>query len=271
MGTAPLIQVTGLVKDYKIGKRGSRVNLRAVDHVDFEIKKGKALGVVGESGSGKSTVASILAKLLAPTSGSVMFDGQDVTGLSGASLKAFRRRVQTVFQDPFSSLNPKMTVLKSISEPLVVHAVGSKEERSARVEELLVMVGLEPSYAMRYPHQLSGGQAQRVSIARALALQPEFIILDEPISSLDLSIQAQILNLLKELQAKFQLTYLFIGHDLGTVAFISDDIVVMESGKVVEQGPVEALFGNPQQEYTKKLLSAVLDPEKDLGRFLATR
>jgi len=268
-GATPLIEVKDLVKDYKIGKRSSRVNLRAVDHVDFQIFKGKALGVVGESGSGKSTVASILAKLLAPTSGTVTFDGQDISKLSGASLKAFRRRVQTVFQDPFSSLNPKMTVLKSISEPLAVHGIGTKEERAKRVEELLVMVGLEPSYATRYPHQLSGGQAQRVSIARALALQPEFIILDEPISSLDLSIQAQILNLLKELQAKFQLTYLFIGHDLGTVAFISDDICVMESGKIVEIGSVDSIFKNPQQEYTKKLLSAVLDPEKDLGRFLA--
>lgn len=265
----PLIEVKNLVKDYKIGKRGSRVNLRAVDHVDFSIYRGKALGVVGESGSGKSTVASILAKLLPPTSGTVLFDGIEISSLSGASLKGFRRRVQTVFQDPFSSLNPKMTVLKSISEPLVVHGIGTKAERIARVEELLQMVGLESSYATRYPHQLSGGQAQRVSIARALALQPEFIILDEPISSLDLSIQAQILNLLKELQAKFQLTYLFIGHDLGTVAFISDDICVMESGKIVEIGAVKSIFENPQQEYTKKLLSAVLDPTKDLGRFLA--
>jgi ABC-type oligopeptide transport system ATPase subunit len=161
-----------------------------------------------------------------------------------------------------------MTVLKSISEPLAVHKIGTKQERIARVEELLVMVGLEPSYASRYPHQLSGGQAQRVSIARALALQPEFIILDEPISSLDLSIQAQILNLLKDLQQKFQLTYLFIGHDLGTVAFISDDIAVMESGKIVETGSVETIFNNPKHEYTKKLLSAVLDPTKDLGRFI---
>jgi peptide/nickel transport system ATP-binding protein len=265
--SAPLIEVSSLVKDYKIGKRGSRVNLRAVDHVDFKIFKGKALGVVGESGSGKSTVASILAKLLPPTSGIVLFDGQDISSLSGSTLKAFRRRVQTVFQDPFSSLNPKMTVLKSISEPLVVHEIGTPQDRINRVEELLVMVGLEPSYSTRYPHQLSGGQAQRVSIARALALQPEFVILDEPISSLDLSIQAQILNLLKELQSKFQLTYLFIGHDLGTVAFISDDICVMESGKVVELGSVESIFRNPQQDYTKKLLSAVLDPEKDLGRF----
>ena len=226
----PLIEVHDLVKDYKIGKRGSRTNLRAVDNVDFKIYRGRALGVVGESGSGKSTVASI--------------------------------------QDPFSSLNPKMTVLKSISEPLVVHKIGTKEERTARVYDLLKMVGLEPSYAERYPHQLSGGQAQRVSIARALALQPEFIILDEPISSLDLSIQAQILNLLKELQEKFQLTYLFIGHDLGTVAFISDDICVMESGKIVEMGSVDEIFQHPKHEYTKKLLSAVLDPSKDLGRFL---
>jgi len=264
----PLIEVHGLVKDYKIGKRGSRTNLRAVDNVDFNIYRGRALGVVGESGSGKSTVASILAKLLAPTSGSVKFDGVEIDQLAGPELKNFRRRVQTVFQDPFSSLNPKMTVLKSISEPLVVHKIGTKEERTARVYDLLKMVGLEPSYAERYPHQLSGGQAQRVSIARALALQPEFIILDEPISSLDLSIQAQILNLLKELQEKFQLTYLFIGHDLGTVAFISDDICVMESGKIVEMGSVDEIFQRPKHEYTKKLLSAVLDPSKDLGRFL---
>ena len=268
--TTVLIEVKGLVKDYKIGKRGSRVNLRAVDQVDFSIYRGKTLGVVGESGSGKSTVASILAKLLSPTAGLVKFDGIDISSLSGTSLKSFRRRIQTVFQDPFSSLNPKMTVLKSISEPLVVYKVGTKVERAARVEELLLMVGLEPSYAARYPHQLSGGQAQRVSIARALALQPEFIILDEPISSLDLSIQAQILNLLKELQAKFQLTYLFIGHDLGTVSFIADDICVMESGKIVEIGSVDSIFENPQQAYTKKLLSAVLDPVKDLGRFLSS-
>jgi ABC-type oligopeptide transport system ATPase subunit len=264
----PLIEVHGLVKDYKIGKRGSRTNLRAVVNVYFKIYRGRALGVVGESGSGKSTVASILAKLLAPTSGSVKFDGVEIDQLAGPELKNFRRRVQTVFQDPFSSLNPKMTVLKSISEPLVVHKIGTKEERTARVYDLLKMVGLEPSYAERYPHQLSGGQAQRVSIARALALQPEFIILDEPISSLDLSIQAQILNLLKELQEKFQLTYLFIGHDLGTVAFISDDICVMESGKIVEMGSVDEIFQRPKHEYTKKLLSAVLDPSKDLGRFL---
>jgi oligopeptide transport system ATP-binding protein len=265
---SPLVQAIDLIKDYKIGPRGSRTNLRAADHVNFSIYRGKTLGVVGESGSGKSTVASILAKLLAPTAGSIQFDGTDIASLSGASLKKFRRRIQTVFQDPFSSLNPKMTVLKSISEPLVVHKIGTKQERIARVEELLVMVGLEPSYASRYPHQLSGGQAQRVSIARALALQPEFIILDEPISSLDLSIQAQILNLLKDLQQKFQLTYLFIGHDLGTVAFISDDIAVMESGKIVETGSVETIFKNPQHEYTKRLLSAVLDPTKDLGRFI---
>jgi len=264
----PLIEVHGLVKDYKIGKRGSRTILRAVDNVDFKIYRGRALGVVGESGSGKSTVASILAKLLAPTSGSVKFDGVEIDQLAGPELKNFRRRVQTVFQDPFSSLNPKMTVMKSISEPLVVHKIGTKEERIARVYDLLEMVGLEASYAERYPHQLSGGQAQRVSIARALALQPEFIILDEPISSLDLSIQAQILNLLKELQTKFQLTYLFIGHDLGTVAFISDDICVMESGKIVEMGSVDEIFQHPKHEYTKKLLGAVLDPTKDLGRFL---
>jgi peptide/nickel transport system ATP-binding protein len=266
----PLIEVHSLVKDYKIGKRGSRTNLRAVDHVDFSIHRGRALGVVGESGSGKSTVASILAKLLASTSGSVEFDGVEIDQLTGVELKNFRRRVQTVFQDPFSSLNPKMTVMKSISEPLVVHKIGTKEERNARVYDLLEMVGLEASYAERYPHQLSGGQAQRVSIARALALQPEFIILDEPISSLDLSIQAQILNLLKELQSKFQLTYLFIGHDLGTVAFISDDICVMESGKIVEMGSVDEIFQHPKHEYTKKLLGAVLDPTKDLGRFLGS-
>jgi ABC-type oligopeptide transport system ATPase subunit len=270
MDTNPLIEVKSLVKDYKIGKRSSRTILRAVDNVDFSIYRGRALGVVGESGSGKSTVASILAKLLAPTSGSVKFDGVEINQLTGIELKNFRRRVQTVFQDPFSSLNPKMTVMKSISEPLVVHKIGTKEERIARVYDLLEMVGLEASYAERYPHQLSGGQAQRVSIARALALQPEFIILDEPISSLDLSIQAQILNLLKELQGKFQLTYLFIGHDLGTVAFISDDICVMESGKIVEMGSVDEIFQHPKHEYTKKLLSAVLDPTKDLGRFLGS-
>jgi ABC-type oligopeptide transport system ATPase subunit len=264
----PLVEVDALIKDYKIGKRRSRTNLRAVDNVNFTIYRGKSLGVVGESGSGKSTVASILAKLLAPTSGSVKFDGVEIATLAGPELKKFRRRVQTVFQDPFSSLNPKMTVMKSISEPLVVHRIGTKAKRLSRVQELLEMVGLEASYAERYPHQLSGGQAQRVSIARALALQPDFIILDEPISSLDLSIQAQILNLLKELQKKFQLTYLFIGHDLGTVSFISDDICVMESGKVVEIGTVTEIFERPKHDYTKKLLAAVLDPKKDLGRFV---
>jgi oligopeptide transport system ATP-binding protein len=235
--------------------------VKAVDGVSFEIPEGKTLGLVGESGSGKSTTGFCILQLIKPTSGSVRFMGKELTELPRGELRKLRREMQIVFQDPYSSLNPRMTVGSIVAEPLVVHGIGSRGSRRARVRELLDVVGFDPTYTNRYPHEFSGGQRQRIGIARALALGPKLIVCDEPVSALDVSIQAQILNLLKDLQGEFGLTYLFIAHDLAVVRSMSDRIAVMQAGKLVEEGPAEEVYETPKQDYTKKLLTSVPVPD----------
>ncbi len=231
--------------------------IRAVDGVSFEIGRGETMGLVGESGSGKSTVGRLLLGLLAPTRGEISFDGHDIGRLHEAQLRPLRRHMQMVFQDPFSSLNPRRTVGESVGYPLKVQRVcRSKRELAERVQHLFEVVGLEPYFMNRYPHEFSGGQRQRVGIARALALNPQFIILDEPVSALDVSIQAQVLTLLQDLQERFQLTYLFISHDLNVVEYLSDHVMVMYLGKIVEVAAAEELYREPLHPYTQALLSA---------------
>ena len=235
--------------------------VRAVDDVSFEIRQGETLGLVGESGSGKSTTGYCVLQLLKPTQGSVRFDGVELTNLSRNELRRMRREMQIVFQDPYASLNPRMTIGDIVSEPLVVHKIGDRNRRRRTVEELLEVVGFNPDFVNRYPHEFSGGQRQRIGIARALALNPRLIVCDEPVSALDVSIQAQILNLLKDLQQAFGLAYLFIAHDLAVVREMSDSIAVMNHGKIVEQGPADQVYKHPRDEYTKALLAAVPVPD----------
>ena len=261
---APLLVVKGLEKHFPIrsGLLFERTvdQVRAVDDVSFEIAEGETLGLVGESGSGKSTTGYCVIQLLKPTSGSIVFEGKELTTLKREELRQMRREMQIVFQDPYASLDPRMTVGDIVAEPLVVHGIGTKKDRRSRVRELLDVVGFDPSFTNRYPHEFSGGQRQRIGIARALALSPKLIVCDEPVSALDVSIQAQILNLLKDLQRDFGLTYLFIAHDLAVVRSMSDRIAVMNRGKLVEVGPAEEVYTNPKDEYTQALLSAVPDP-----------
>jgi oligopeptide transport system ATP-binding protein len=260
-----LLQVRNLVKQFPVKK--GLIFERTVDHVNavadvsFEIERGETLGLVGESGSGKSTTGYCVLQVLRPTSGSVVFDGIDLTELSGERLRKMRRRMQLVFQDPHASLDPRMTVGDTVEEPLVIHRVGSRGERRARVRELLDVVGFDPGFTNRYPHEFSGGQRQRIGIARALALSPDLLVLDEPVSALDVSIQAQILNLLKDLQQEFGLTFLFIAHDLAVVRAMSDRIAVMNLGKIVEQGRAEEIYAHPKDTYTQELLQAVPIPD----------
>ena len=235
--------------------------VRAVDDISFEIRKGETLGLVGESGCGKSTTGRALIRLRELTEGTVRFDGVDLTTLKRDQLRKMRRRMQIIFQDPYSSLNPRMTVGSIISEPIETHNLASGKAKLERVKELLALVGLNPNYTNRYPHEFSGGQRQRIGVARSLAVEPEFIVCDEPISALDVSIQAQVLNLLVELRQQFGLTYLFIAHDLSVVRHISDRVGVMYLGKIVELGPPSAIYETPAHPYTRALLSAVPIPD----------
>ncbi|HVA30477.1 MAG TPA: ATP-binding cassette domain-containing protein [Gaiellaceae bacterium] len=267
MSGAPLLEVEGLTKTFRmrrrLGRRQSDV-VRAVDGISFEVHEGETLGLVGESGSGKSTTGYCVLQLLKPTSGSVRFNGRELTGISRAELRATRRELQIVFQDPYSSLDPRLTVEQIVVDPLEVHRVGDRASRRRRVQELLELVGIEPSHAQRYPHEFSGGQRQRIGIARALALDPKLLVCDEPVSALDVSIQAQILNLLNDLQERLGLAYLFIAHDLAVVRAVSDRIAVMRRGKIVEVGDADEVYARPQHPYTKALLAAVpvADPRR---------
>ena len=236
-------------------------HIKAVDGVDFEVFKGETLGLVGESGCGKSTTGRAILQLYRPTAGHVFFGDVDLTTMKGDALRRQRRRMQMIFQDPYASLNPRMTVGAIVGEPLEVHGMGNKQQNRERVQELLRIVGLNPYFVNRYPHEFSGGQRQRIGVARALAVNPEFIVLDEPISALDVSIQAQVINLLEDLQAEFGLTYLFIAHDLSVVRHISDRIAVMYLGKIVELTDRTELYANPKHPYTVALLSAVPIPD----------
>lgn len=231
--------------------------VNALDDVTFTVKKGQCLAIVGESGSGKSTLAKTIMKLLSPDSGEINFMKQNIVNLSSDETRVFRKKIQMIFQDPFSSLNPKFTIRQILSEPLEIHMMGDKDEIEGKVIEHIKLVGLSEDDLSRYPHQFSGGQRQRICIARALIIKPEVIVCDEPVSALDVSIQAQILELLKKLQKKFQLTYLFITHDLRVVKYIADEVIVLQNGKLVEKGSVSQLFNKPSTDYTKALIEAI--------------
>ena len=265
-----LVDVSRLVKHFVSGggvfRRGTPV--KAVDDVSFAIDAGETFGLVGESGSGKTTTGRCVLRLIEPTSGSISFRGEDVLRFSRRQMRDARRQMQIVFQDPYSSLNPRMRASEIVEEPLVIHRMGTRSVRRERVAELFHVVGLDAAHLERYPHQFSGGQRQRIGLARALALNPSFLVLDEPVSALDLSIQAQVVNLLADLQKQFHLTYLFIAHDLRLVEHFCDRVAVMYLGKIVEIGPAAALFRSPQHPYTRALLSAIpiSDPDEPRTR-----
>ena len=256
---APLVEVRHLTKDFtrRKGLFGTAAPVRAVDDVSFEIAEGETFGLVGESGSGKTTTGRCLLRLVEPTSGEVRFRGENVLAFSKARMRQARREMQIVFQDPYSSLNPRMRVGTIVEEPLVIHRVGTKAERQARVRELFELVGLEPSHLSRHPHEFSGGQRQRIGLARALALNPSFVIADEPVSALDVTVQGQVVDLLMDLQRRLKLTYLFIAHDLHLVQHICSRVAVMYLGRIVEVGDTRAIFDAPQHPYTRALLSAI--------------
>jgi ABC-type oligopeptide transport system ATPase subunit len=260
--TVPLLRVRGLVKHYPIDRgvvfRRHVGAVKAVDGLDFDVQAGETFGIVGESGSGKSTTARLITRLLAPTAGEVVFDGRDITALRGGALKQVRRELQMVFQDPYSSLNPRKRIGSIVAEPLQIHRI--EPDRAARkrvAQELMEMVGLNPEHCNRYPHEFSGGQRQRVGIARALVLGPKLLVADEPVSALDVSIQAQVLNLLRDLQRRLGLTMVFISHDLSVVRHMCDRIAVMHDGKIVELAANEQLYSAPRDPYTRELLAAV--------------
>jgi len=268
-GTGPLLEVRDLVKHFPV--RGGLLQravawVKAVDGVTFDIKRGETLGLVGESGSGKSTVARTILRLIPPTSGEVLLEGKSVFKASPSQMKKLRRDMQIIFQDPYGSLNPRMSVGEIIGEGLLVHGVGSPREREATVDRLLEVVGLRGQHRGRFPHEFSGGQRQRIGIARALALTPKIVIADEPVSALDVSIQSQILNLLSDLQRDFNLTYLFVAHNMAVVEQVSDRIAVMYLGKIVEVGPAEDVCKDPKHPYAKALISAVPVADPDVRR-----
>ena len=264
-----LVEIRDLVKEFPV--RGGLLQrqigaVRAVAGVDLDIVRGESLGLVGESGCGKTTLGRMLVRLLEPSSGTITFDGQDITHLSGNDLKPFRKRVQIIFQDPYGSLDPRTQVGDAIAEGLRLHGVDDRDERRERVERMLELVGLNAGHAGRYPHEFSGGQRQRIGIARALILDPDLVVADEPVSALDVSVQAQVLNLLKELQSELDLTLLFVAHNLGVVEHISDRVAVMYLGRVVELADRDSLYANPVHPYTEALLSAIPIPDPDRPR-----
>ena len=256
-----LLEVEDVTKHFPITEgivfKHEVASVKALDGVSLSVRRGETIGIVGESGCGKSTLARVIMRLIEPTSGSVRFDGTDITQLSQHDMRRFRRELMMIFQDPYASLNPRRRVGAIVAEPLEVHGLGTEAERKRRVQDLLEVVGLNPEHYNRFPHEFSGGQRQRIGIARALAVNPKLIVADEPVSALDVSVQAQILNLLKDLQAEFGLTYIFIAHDLSVVRHISDRIAVMYLGHIVEVGSAEELYDNPKHPYTASLLSAV--------------
>jgi len=262
--SGPLLSVRGLTKHFPVRSgvlRRVTGQVRAVDGVDLEVERGRTIGLVGESGSGKSTTARLVTRLIEPTAGEVVFDGTDLLSLSGGELRAMRRRFQMVFQDPYASLSPRLTVAQIVGEPLRVHGVVGGADRTAKVAELLAQVGLDATGLDRYPHEFSGGQRQRIAVARALALEPDLVVCDEPVSALDVSIQSQVVNLLADLQQEQGLAYLFISHDLSVVRHVSDRIAVMYLGRVVEEGPAAAVHDDPTHPYTEALVSAVPLPD----------
>lgn len=264
-----LLEVQGLKKYFPItgGLFGSKQgDVKAVDDISFTVKKGETLGIVGESGCGKSTTGRLLMRLIEASEGKIVFEDKEITRMSKAELRRTRREIQMVFQDPYASLNPRHSVQQILEEPLIVHGIGSKEERKKRVKEMLEVVGLNSYHAKRYPHQFSGGQRQRIGIAKALMTKPKLIIADEPVSALDVSIQAQVLNLMKDIQKEFGLTYIFIAHDLGVVRHISDRVGVMYLGRLIELADSEDLYENPKHPYSQALLSAVPIPDPDVKR-----
>ncbi len=265
----PLVEVRGLVKRFPV-KGGilqrTVAQVRAVDGVDLDIGRGETLGLVGESGCGKTTVGRLILRLIEPSEGTITFDGQDITGLSAGELKPFRRRMQIIFQDPYASLDPRSPIGDSIADGLRIHAIGTAEERRQRLKRIMDLVGLAPYQARRYPHEFSGGQRQRIGIARALIVEPDLVVCDEPVSALDVSIQAQVLNLLKDLQKELGLTLLFIAHNMAVVEHISDRVAVMYLGRVVEQAQQEIVYSDPRHPYTRALMSAIPLPDPDAQR-----
>jgi len=267
--STPLVEVRDLVKHFPIAGgvlHRTQAWVQAVDGVSFDVHRGETLGLVGESGCGKTTVGRLLLRLIEPTSGTIRFDGQDITALKGADLKRYRRRIQIIFQDPYASLDPRTPIGDSISEGLRIHAIGTPTERRAKVARMMDMVGLQAYHARRYPHEFSGGQRQRIGIARALVLEPELVVCDEPVSALDVSIQAQVLNLLDSLQRELGLTYVFVAHNMGVVEHISDRVAVMYLGRIAEIAERTALFRQQEHPYTVALMSAIPVPDPEIRR-----